>query len=76
MIKEEKFSNCKSDFYIVMEGDEKKEYKINYDDFRNLEKYLGGIVLWNMKNFTAIFSAVSVAALVVVGYGGGTVETA
>lgn len=28
-----------------------------------------------MKNFMAIFSAASVAALVVVGYGGGTVAT-
>lgn len=45
MIKEQKYINCKSDFFIVMEGEEKKEYKIIYDDFVKLENYLGGIIL-------------------------------
>lgn len=45
MIKEKEYLNCKSDFYIVMEGEEDKQYKICYDDFLRLENYLGGIVL-------------------------------
>lgn len=45
MIKEEEYLNCKSDFFLIMEGEEHKRYKISYDDLKKLENYLGGIIL-------------------------------